>query len=285
MAGRVVDSPAVRGRSVLAWVLVACLAAPTGGCASLSPMERAESQVRRNENDAAIATLRSHLARHPDDVAARSLLVRVYALASRPDLARAECDELARRLPKDSPRPAIELGHAYELGHDYEKALASYDDASAIAPTAPEGPRTGGLRAARWGEVEIALPRLEEAFRRGARDAELLHALGLARVHEGRLDDAESAYRLALSLHPDAVDSMLGLATLALLKKDYASALGAYDKLVAARPASPQASLGRAFSLAKLGRRAEASKELDRAEALGAPRANVARQRALVAAP
>lgn len=265
--------------------LVASFLALAPACVTLGPVERAEAHVRRNENDKAIATLRAHLDAHPDDVTARSLLVRVYALASRPDLAKAECDALAKHLPPGSPRPAIEMGHAYELGHDYEKAIASYDEAAAIAPTSPDGPRIGGLRTARWGEVELALPRLEEAVRRGATDAETLHALGLARVHAGKLEEAEATYRLALRLHPDALDSVLGLATVALVRKDYRAALEAYDRLVVARPGSPQASLGRSFALAKLGRREEARRELDRAASLGAPPANVAKQRALVDSP
>ena len=255
------------------------------GCATFGPIERAEAEVRRNENEKAIATLRSHLVAHPDDVAARSLLVRIFALASRMDLAKRECEELARVLPPGSPRPAIELGHAYELSHEYEKAMASYDEASTIAPSSAEGPRVAGLRAARWGEVELAIPRLEEAVRRGATDAETLHALGLSRIHAGRVDDAAAAYRLALRLHPEAHESLLGLATVALVKKDYAAALAAYDGLLVARPGSSQASLGRAYVLAKLGRRDEARRELNRAASLGAPAVNVAKQREALGSP
>lgn len=268
-------------------VLFACAISVVSGtgCATFGPLDRAQAEVRKGENEKAIATLRAHLVAHPEDVAARSLLVRVLAVASRMDLAKAECEALARVLPVGSPRPSIELGHAYELSHEYEKAMASYDEASAMAPTSPDGPRVGGLRAARWGEVELALPRLEEAVRRGATDAETLHALGLTRIHANRLDDAAAAYRLALRLHPEAHESLLGLATVALVKKDYGAALAAYDGLLAARPGSSQGSLGRAYVLAKLGRRDEARRELDRAASLGAPAVNVAKQRASLDLP
>lgn len=269
-----------RGGSLVALVAWLSLGAPAlSGCATLSPIERAEAHVRKNENDQAIATLRSHLTLHPEDSTARSLLIRVLALTGRIDLAKLECDRLARIMP-GSPRPAIELGHAYELVHDYEHAIAAYDEATEQAPASPDGPRIGGLRAARWGEVEVAVPRLEEAVRRGATDAELLHALGLAYVHLRRLEDAEATYRSSLRLHPEALESLLGLATVALVRKDYAAALNAYDRLVAARPRSTQASLGRAYALAKLGRRDDAWAELARAESLGAPAPNIARQRA-----
>ena len=269
----------------LGLVLSLAFGASVTGCATLGPIERAEALVRKNQNDQAIATLRAHIALHPADVAARSLLVRILALTSRMDLAKAECEALARIMPRGSPRPAIELGHAYELSHEYEQALASYDEAAQIAPASVEGPRVGGLRAARWGEVELALPRLEEAYRRGATDVETLHALALARVHAGRLEEAEGAYRLALRLHPDAHECWLGLATVALVRKDYAAALAAYERLIAALPGSHQASLGRAYALAKLGRREEARAELGRAESLGAPAANVAKQKAALVSP
>lgn len=261
-------------------VLVVSMAVTGLACVPRGVLGEAEAAVRRDDYPKAAALLESHLRTHPEDVPARALLVRVLALSSRLDLARRECEILARYLPPGSPRPAIELGHAFELSHDYERALASYDDAARMAPALPDGPRIGGLRAARWGEAEMAVPRLEEAVRRGANDAETLHALGLARMHLGRLDEAESAYRTATRLHPDATDAWLGLATVALVRKDHAAALVAYERLVALRPTSPDASLGRAYALARLGRTAEARRELDRAEKLGAKPANLAKQRA-----
>jgi predicted ATPase len=49
------------------------------------------------------------------------------------------------------------------------------------------------------------------------------------------------------------------------------------------RPRFAAAELGRAWALAKLGRREEATRALDHAEELGAPVANVAKQRAALA--
>ena len=51
----------------------------------------------------------------------------------------------------------------------HEKALAMYDHASDVAPNDPRGPREGGMRAAHWGEVEWARPRLEETLGRDER--------------------------------------------------------------------------------------------------------------------
>jgi superkiller protein 3 len=257
--------------------LVLALSCATG-CAAQGPIERAQQLVRLHREQEAIATLREHLATHPDDVPARRLYVRVLAFVGDIEGARREVDELQRRLPGD-PVPYIELGHAFELAHRFDDALAAYDSAASVAPTSPAGPREGGMRAARWGQPEEAIGRLEEAVRRGARDAETFHVLGLARLAVRDYDGAEAAYRQGLSADPRSAENLLGLATVAVARDDPAAALAAYDALAAARPSYAAAQLGRAWALAKLGRRAEAERALDRATELGAPRANVEKQR------
>ncbi len=255
------------------------LAAPAvSGCASQTPIERAQQLVRMHRETEAVATLRAHVAKHPDDIPARRLYVRVLAFSGDIEGARGEVAELERRLPGD-PVPWIELGHAYELAHRFDEALAAYDTAASTAPASPAGPREGGMRAARWGEPEEATSRLEEAVRRGARDAETFHVLGLTRVSLHDLEGAEEAYKQGVAADPKGLENMLGLATVALLKSDPAAALAAYDAILARKPEFAAAHLGRAWSLAKLGRRAEAARALDRAAELGAPAANVEKQR------
>src|SRR2546425_854957 len=82
------------------------------------------------------------------------------------------------------------------------------------------GPREGGMRAAHWGEIDWAKPRLEEAAKRGANDVEMWHALGLLRVHAKELPAAEEAYAAGLRLDPAAPECHLGLATVAVLRDD-----------------------------------------------------------------
>src|SRR5207237_1358272 len=136
----------------------------------------------------------------------------------------------------NDPAPYIELGHAMELGHRYEEALESYDRAGRLAPASPDGPREGGLRCAHWGEAEAAVPRLEEAVRRGSNDVETWHTLGLARLHLGDYDAAAQAYRAAIRADPRSAEGWLGLATVAVAQSDGAAALAAYDQVLARRP-------------------------------------------------
>jgi tetratricopeptide (TPR) repeat protein len=185
-------------------------------------------------------------------------------------------------LPKGDPTPWIELGHALELAHEFDAALAAYDDAAREAPLRFEGPREGGLRAARWGLAEQASERLTEARRRGAIDTETLHALGLARLATGDADGARKAYDECTLRKPSAAECHLGLATVALRANDFRSALAAYDGVVAHAPNYAAAHLGRAWCLGQLGRTKEADLALRAAERMGASKEHVAKQRAFL---
>jgi tetratricopeptide (TPR) repeat protein len=251
-------------------------------CVTLSPVDRALSLSRQDRRSEAEDVLRLELRKHPDDVPARKLLVRLLGFDGDLGAARSEVDKLRAHVPHGDPSPEIELGHAFELAHRFEDALAQYDKAAAVAPESPKGPLEGGMRCAHWGEAEEAAPRLEEAIRRGARDGATYHALGVVRLKLRDLDAAEKAYREGLRVDPSHDENLLGLATVALLRDDAAGALAAYDALVKKHPGYAAGELGRAWALAKLGRKKEARAALDRAESLGAPKANVDRQRAVL---
>ena len=267
---------------------VACAAAAIlGACAAGQPtaLQRAASLAHEHREADAIRLLRDELARRPEDIKARRLLIRVLALSGDLGAARREVDTLSQQLGSPDALPYIELGHAYELVHDYEKALEMYDYAGQTAPSDVRGPREGGMRAAFWGEIAWARPRLEEAARRGMKDAEGWHTLGLLRVHGGELDRAEEAYRAGLAADARATACHLGLATVAVLRGDAAAALVAYDAIVADRPRFAPAHLGRAWALGRLGRKPEARAALDAAAKLGADGGAIAKgHRALDAA-
>jgi Flp pilus assembly protein TadD len=262
----------------LVLALASGLVLGAAACAEQGAIERAQQLVRLHRENEAIATLRVHLEKHPDDIPARRLYVRVLAFGGDLEGAKREVDELQKRMP-DDPVPWIELGHAFELSHRFEEALAAYDTAASVAPSSPAGPREGGMRCARWGEPDEALSRLEEAVKRGAHDAEIFHALGLVRLNLRDFEGAEEAYKQGLAADPKSHENLLGLATVAVVKDDPAAALAAYDRLLAAKPSFAPAELGRAWALAKLGKRDDAKRALDHAEELGAPRANVDKQR------
>lgn len=260
------------------------LAAGCGAGAGTGPTElqRATLLVDRGQEKEAVQVLRRYLRQHPRSLPERRLLIRVLALTGDLGAAEREAERLASQLGADHPVPWLELGHAYELAHRYDAALVHYDRATEVAPDDARGPATAGLRAARWGEAELAEPRLKEAARRDPSDARVWHALGLVRAKLGRLDEAQAAYLAGLKADPGALENRLGLATLAVLRRDPEAALKHYDALLAKRPKFAAGHLGRSWSLLLLGRLDEAEVSLERGAELGAEAAVVERQRALL---
>jgi len=240
--------------------------------------------VQKGRPGEAAQELEAYLRKHPEAVAERRLLIRVHASMGQMGKAQEQARVLAEVLGPASPLPWVELGYALELSHRYDEALEQYDHAAEVAPRDPVGPLTAGLRAARWGEPELAEPRLVEALRRDSRNAEAWHALGLARARLGNLDGAVTAYRSGLRADPRALENHVGLATIAVLRGDAAAALAEYDALVSARPKFADAHLGRSWALMKLGRLDDAQRALDRAQELGASARSLGAQRRALAA-
>lgn len=261
-----------------------CVIAVSTGCAFShpDPVNQARLLVDKGRPAEAASELEAELRKHPRGLPERRLLIRVYAIMGRLDRAEEQARVLAGQLGAASPIPWVELGHALELAHRYDEALEQYDHAAEVAPNDPLGPRTAGLRAARWGEAELAEPRLVEALRRDPRNPEVWHALGMTRARLGNLDGASQAYQSGLRADPNALENRVGLATLAVVRGDASAALREYDAIVSVRPKFGDAQLGRSWALLKLGRLDDAQRALDRAAELGAsPRALAAQRRAL----
>jgi tetratricopeptide (TPR) repeat protein len=257
----------MRFAPLAAFSLLACASTAT-------PIQEAALLSEKGRDSEAIAVLQAHLAKHPGAVAERRMLLRLEAVVGDLGKANEQAEELAKRLGPGSPIPWIELGHALELAHRYDEALALYDRAAEVAPRDPSGPREGGLRTARWGEAELALPRLEEALRRDSRAADVWHALGLVRVRLGDLSGAQVAYDSGLVADPHALENRIGLATLALRRHDAAAALHQYDLVLEERPGFADGYLGRSWALIALGRLDDARAAIDEARRRGAsPRA------------
>lgn len=252
------------------------------GCAQQSVVQNAVLLARQGEEKRAIALLEGYLQEHSGATRERRLLLRLHAEVGDMPAAERDAAALARSLGEGSAVPWIELGHALELQHRYDEALQMYDRAATVALRDPTGPRVGGLRAAHWGEFDLAAERLTEALRRDARDAEAWHALGVVELQRGQLAAARHAYESGLVAAPNSAENRLGLATVALKQGAYATALQHYDKLVQLRPRYAPAHLGRSAMLILLGRGEEASQALAQAEALGAdPRVVQAQRKAL----
>lgn len=271
-----------RRRTRVALVCLGILLMSFGCASSPSLSQRAQLLADKGRYAEASAMLEQHLVEHPDAVAERRLLLRIRAAEGRMDAVEREAQTLRSLLGPESPIPWLELGHAFELQHDYERALSMYDHAARAAPQHPAGPLTGGLRAARWGEVELARPRLEESLRRDPSNARAWHALGLVCLHQGDVAAAKLAYESGIRADPSGLDNRIGLATLALTQEDWGGALEQYDAILADRPNLADAHLGRSFVLIRMRRWKEARQALETGYRLGATPSVVERQRALL---
>src|SRR5258706_8193387 len=263
----------------LLFVLLWCGGVGACAAAATSPLSRASLLVDKGRADEASQLLTAYLQKHPNALAERRLLIRVEASRGQLGAAQTQVVLLEKRLGPHSPVPLVELGHALEMAHRYDEALAAYDRAAELSPRDPLGPLTGGLRAARWGELDLAEPRLREAVRRDPKDPAAWHALGLVQLSQGNAQGAEQAYRSGLLADPAALENRVGLATLALSRGDLSAALEQYDAIAARRPNLADAQLGRSFALLGLGRFDEARHALGEAERLGGDRRGIAAQR------
>lgn len=279
MAGVPVERRRLCGRLGPLALLACALGLP--GCARTpeSPLQHALVLADKGQDRTAIAELDAYLARYPNAVRERRLMIRLQGVVGDRGAARTHAEALSRSLGAGSPIPWLELGHAEELGHRYDAALELYDLAAQVAPGDAAGPRTGGLRAAQWGELEMAEPRLTEAVRRDPKDARVWHALGLVRTKLGDLAAAELAYRAGVQQDPGGLDNHIGLATLALVRDDPARVLEAYDAVLRLDPRFADAVLGRSWALVRLGRFAEAEQAIGEAARLGASSRSVEKQR------
>lgn len=265
-------------------LLALCVVAGSAGCKlGPKPLEHAALLASRGDEAEAIRVLTAHLEAHPDARDERRMLIRLYGSVGRMDGARAQTERLAEILGPASPIPWVELGHAYELAHRYEEALDSYDRAARVAAHDPLGPKRGGMRAARWGELALAEPRLVEALRRAPRDAEAWHALGLVRAGLGQLHAARAAYASGLTVDPRALENRLGLATVALRLDEPRAALEQYEALIRERPTYTDAWLGKSWTLIVLGELDAAEATLEQARAVGADASSIERQRGAIA--
>lgn len=263
---------------------VLCAALSITGCASRARVDQQALMLAdTGQTQAALNLLEPYLVQHPAALRERQLAIRLYGVSG--DLSKAESHALvlASALGPSSPLPWLELGHAQELSHHFDVALELYDRAAEVAPADPAGPRTGGMRAAEWGELEWAEPRLLEATRRAPSDARTWHALGLVRAHLRDFAGAELAYRSGVAVDARGLDNHVGLATLAVLRADADSALREYDIILGIEPRFADAELGRSWALIRLGRWVDAERTLARAGELGASASALAKQRTWLA--
>ena len=194
--------------------------------------------------------------------------------------------ERASRLKPDEPFVQNNLGVSYEGLQKQESAANAFRRAADLRPENATFARNAGMTLMRLRRPAEAIPYLERAAK-GLGDDRVSLALGEAYTQAGRSDlalpyyegmkdtlaksatfwfnlgvlrnqagdpkGAEEAYRKALAISPNDLDTMNNLGLLVFRNGDFAEAMTLFDKLVGLNPSSKSARLSLAAAAARSG--------------------------------
>ncbi len=166
----------------------------------------------------------------------------------------------------DSAQMHQAMAHELERNRDLPATVANFKKAAELDPDLPgihyeyaealaesDEPR---LRAAAEGEYKLALEH-------NPHDAHSAAALGDIATARGDLPAAAAFYRQALGLDPHLAEAQIGLAHTDTERGDFAAAVPILEQVIAADPTNTLAHFRLSAAYRKLGRTADAKRELD----------------------
>ncbi len=199
----------------------------------------------------AVTAAQDQVAKNPDDIEAHTLLGKVY-LRSLGDmqtpqsgqmlqLAIAEYEKLAQLKPNDVETHLL-LGQLYGLNHDSAKAEAQFKDAQKVDANSEEVVLNMARLYSEQGDSKRAADALS-AIPVDDRSPRIEFALGASLEQSHKLKESIAAYRRALSLEPDNLDTERGLASALLTDGQLDEALKILNEIVAAEPQDAQSQI------------------------------------------
>jgi tetratricopeptide (TPR) repeat protein len=199
----------------------------------------------------AVTAAQDQVAKNADDFEAHSLLGKVY-LRSLGDmqspqsgqmlqLAIAEYEKLAQLKPNDVETHLL-LGQLYGLNHDSAKAEAQFKAAQKIDANSEEVVLNMARLYSEQGDSKRAADVLN-AIPMDDRTPRIEFALGASYEQSHKLKEAIAAYRRALILEPDNLDTDRGLASALLTDGQLDEALKILNEIVAAEPQDAQSQI------------------------------------------
>ena len=224
----------------------------------------------------AVTAAQDQVTKNPDDVAAHTLLGKVY-LRSLGDmqsaqsgqmlqLAIAEYEKLAQLKPNDVETHLL-LGQLYGLNHDSAKAEAQFKAAQKIDVNSEEVALNMARLYSEQGEPKRAADVLN-AIPVDERSARIEFALGASYEQMKKNKDAIAAYHRALDIEPGSLDTERGLANALLGDGQLSEALKVLNGIVAAEPQDAQSQIHISEIERRQGHYDEALKTLDKAKPL-----------------
>jgi tetratricopeptide (TPR) repeat protein len=199
----------------------------------------------------AVTAAQDQAKKNPDDIAAHTLLGKVYLRslgdmqgaqsAEMLQLAIGEYQTLARLKPKDLETHLL-LGQLYGLNHDTAKAAAEFKIAQSLDSNSEEAVLNMARLYSEQGEAQQAIDALS-AVPADDRSARIDFALGASydQIHKSK--EAIAAYKAALDQEPDNPDTMRALAAALLADNQLDQALPLYKQLAVNDPTDVESQL------------------------------------------
>jgi Flp pilus assembly protein TadD len=240
-----------------------------GAAVALNNLQaQAQAAMDRKDYEAAVTAYQEYLSKKPDDATVHYDLGYAYTAMQKSAEAKTEYEKAISLDPK--------MAAAYQnLG----LTLLTSDPAAAVAPLQkaaellPENARAKwllGTALEKNGKLDLAIDQYEAAKKLDDKDPDIRTSLGGALLRAGRPGEAESAFREAISLHPEGAAAgqvHIGLAQTLIAEKKTEEAAKELAAYLASRPDDANARMELAAELAELGKNDEALAELDRATA------------------
>jgi tetratricopeptide (TPR) repeat protein len=212
-------------------------------------------------NDQSIASLNDAIGVWPDEAAWHAALASCYLRQNDLDLALPHLQQAAALQPQDKEAA---LAYARALGsmHLQAEALDAYARVIDLDPEDPGVSREGGMLAVAAGASERAEAWLATSLALAPEDAALAIAFARAALNAGRLDEAAQRAERALELAPQDPDVLHGAGDIYASQGKFEKAIQAYDQAMQRSPAPLTIKMARARLLTRIGRPAQAAREL-----------------------
>jgi Flp pilus assembly protein TadD len=197
-------------------------------------LDEAQHDIDANSFDAAIAPLQKFIAEKPEVAFAHFQLGYAYTALKRGDDARAEYERAIALDPK-MPEAYLNLGILLLDKQEYAAAVAPLSKAVELLPAQSRPRSLLAVAQERSGDQEGAARSFEGVLHLDPNDAAANHYLGELDLRRGKPAEAETRFRHALEIHPDAPEALQGLAQ-SLEAQNNSEAADAYRKYLAVVP-------------------------------------------------
>src|ERR1700738_171954 len=197
-------------------------------------LDEAQRDIDANNFEAAVAPLQRFIAEKPEVAFAHFQLGYTYTALKRSDEARAEYERAIAVDPK-MPEAYLNLGILLLDKQEYAAAVAPLSKAVELLPAQSRPRSLLAVAQDRSGDQEGAARSFEGVLHLDPNDLAANHYLGDLDLRRGKSAEAETRFRHALEIRPDASEALQGLAQ-SLEAQNKPEAANAYRKYLAIVP-------------------------------------------------